>query len=151
MYCLCGNMAAVYSQFKWKYHPHTRLYVVPQKPHFCNVFIQNVVWSPLVSDNRKYCSIMCELAQITTSIPAPSGQAMTSLPSVGSGSIPGRVHFHVDFFLFFFSMDTGTELWGVSSVSIRTLLTVLNYRTSNDPLYVRFEINILLWIYSPLY
>ena len=33
---------------------------------------------------------------------------------------------------------------GLSSVSIRTLLTVLNYRTSNDPLYVRFEINFLL-------
>ena len=28
--------------------------------------------------------------------------------------------------------------------SVRTLLTVLNYRTSNDPLYVRFEINFLL-------
>ena len=35
---------------------------------------------------------------------------------------------------------------GLSSVSIRTLLTVLNYRTPNDPLYVRFEINFLLWI-----
>ena len=33
---------------------------------------------------------------------------------------------------------------GLSSISIRTLLTVLNYRTSNDPLYVRFEINFLL-------
>ena len=40
---------------------------------------------------------------------------------------------------------------GLSSVSIRTLFTVLNYRTSNDSLYVRFEINFLLWIYSPLY
>ena len=40
---------------------------------------------------------------------------------------------------------------GLSSVSIRTLLTVLNYRTSNDPLYERFEMNFLLWIYSPLY
>ena len=33
---------------------------------------------------------------------------------------------------------------GLSSVSIRTLLTVLNYRTSNDPLYARFEVNFLL-------
>ena len=33
---------------------------------------------------------------------------------------------------------------GLSSVSIRTLLTVLNYRTSNDQIYVRFEINFLL-------
>ena len=33
---------------------------------------------------------------------------------------------------------------GLSSVSIRILLTVLNYRTSHDPLYVRFEINFLL-------
>ena len=40
---------------------------------------------------------------------------------------------------------------GLSSVSIWTLLTVLNYWISNDPLYVRFEINLLLWIYSPLY
>ena len=39
----------------------------------------------------------------------------------------------------------------LSSVSIRTLLTVLNYKTSNNPLYVRFVINFLLWIYSPLY
>ena len=42
-------------------------------------------------------------------------------------------------------------LMGLSSVSIRTLLTVLNYRTSNDPLFVRFEVNFLLRIYSPLY
>ena len=33
---------------------------------------------------------------------------------------------------------------GLSSVSIRTLFTVLNYITSNDPVYVRFEINFLL-------
>ena len=38
----------------------------------------------------------------------------------------------------------GLENKGLSSVSIRTLLTVLNYRTSNDPPYVRFEINFLL-------
>ena len=42
-------------------------------------------------------------------------------------------------------------LKGLSSVSIRALLTVLNYRISSDPLYVRFQINFLLWIYSPLY
>ena len=37
------------------------------------------------------------------------------------------------------------EHMDLSSVSIRTpLLTVLNYKTSNDPLYVRFEINFLL-------
>ena len=40
---------------------------------------------------------------------------------------------------------------GLSSVSIRTLLTVLIYWTPNDRLYERFEINFLLWIYSPLY
>ena len=40
---------------------------------------------------------------------------------------------------------------GLSSISIQTLLTVLNYRTSNDPLYEQFEINFLLCIYSPLY
>ena len=40
---------------------------------------------------------------------------------------------------------------GLSNVSIRTLLADLIYRTSNDLLYVRFEINFLLWIYSPLY
>ena len=49
-------------------------------------------------------------------------------------------------------VNIGLYIYGdLSSVSIRTLLTVLNYRTSNDPLYVRFEINFLLWIYSPLY
>ena len=46
---------------------------------------------------------------------------------------------------------TSKQLMGLSSVSIRTLLTVLNYRTSSDPLHVLLKINFLLWIYSPLY
>ena len=57
---------------------------------------------------------------------------------------PAETQYKVSIINFLLFMGNMIKNMGLSSVSIRTLLTVLNYRTSSDPLYVRFEMNFLL-------